>query len=459
MQVNVQEANPGTVELHVQVDEQQYGQAVTEVMDQLVRVTQIPGFRIGKAPRSMVERAVNPETIRARAIDRVLPTAYRQALDESGLTPLTDPEVEILPSEENKDLSFRLIIHKHPEVTPGEIRGLDLVEYTTEVTDEDVDREVQNALSASAELQSDHEATAEKGDLIIIEVNLLMDGEPIPDAETVELEIPLGSYAQTPAVDDDLMGAKVSEVRDFEVAYPEDFETPQLRGLTTTWHTTVKDIKRRRTPELTDEFTKKVAGIETVEEFRAEMRRRLEARAKELDTFSVHYQAMQKLLESSQIIFPHILVDQEVEGRQEKLQRQLQRSRSNMHAYAASQGVTVEAVLQQMQDQAEADLREYLLIHRIAVLEGITVTAEEIDAQIEKEAIERGARTAIIQIEKQNEARRSGVTYDLLKTRVMDIVLQNANITHQSQTFGQMSAAEQDAEPDPASELDSDTAV
>ncbi|MDQ2731327.1 MAG: trigger factor [Armatimonadota bacterium] len=455
MQVNVQESNPGTVELHVQVDEQQYGKAVNEVMDQLMRVTQIPGFRVGKAPRSMVERAVNPETIRARAIDRVLPAAYREAMEESGITPLTDPEVEILPSEDNKDFSFRLVIHKHPEVTIGEIRGLDLVEYTTEVTDEDLEREIQNALAANAELQSDPEATSEKGDMIIIDVDVLMGGEAIPDAETVELEIPLGNYAQTPAVDDDLLGAKVGEVRDFEVAYPEDFETPQLQGLTTNWHVTVKDIKRRHTPELTDEFVKNVTDLETVDEFRVEVRRRLEARAKELDTFSLQYQAMQKMLESSQVVFPHILVDQEVEGRMEKLQRQLQRSRSTMREYAASQGVDVDAIHQQMHDQAEADLREYLLIHRTAAAEGITVTDEEIDAHIEKEAIARGARPAIIQIEKQNEARRTAVTYELLKGRIMDVVLGSANITRQSQTFGQLSAGNDELD----STVDVDAAV
>src|SRR6185437_13677445 len=121
MQVTVQEAGPGTVELLVHVDPDQYSKAREQVVDLFVAQAQIPGFRKGKAPRTIVERSISHDVLRSRAVEKVLPEAYRQALAESGLDPLTDPEVELLPGDDQQELRFKMVVHKRPEVTPGPI--------------------------------------------------------------------------------------------------------------------------------------------------------------------------------------------------------------------------------------------------------------------------------------------------------------------------------------------------
>ncbi|HET6383808.1 MAG TPA: trigger factor [Armatimonadota bacterium] len=437
MQVNVQDAAPGTVELEVLVEADQYGKAVDEVVDQVVKSAQLPGFRKGKAPRSMVERSVNPETIRQRAIDRVLPDAYRDALSQSGLKPIAEPEIEILEVGD-RELKFKLTVHKQPEVKPGEYKGLKLVRYNTEITDEDVEREIENARDSRPEYVSETEAPAEMGDSVLANVDVWRDGAPLEGAIMQDMEIRLGDGTKFPCIDDDLVGRKKGEVFDVEVQYPLDFQTESLQGLNCVWHVEVNEVRKRRLPELNDDFVMRVSTTsQTVDEYRAEVRQRLEDRARSLDEFSLESQALSQLLESSTIVFPHLLVDQQFETQVQSLERTLRRNRISLEQYAALQGVTKDALLQQQHDEAEQIITEYLLIHEIAHLEGIDPGPEEVDDQIEKEGRERGARPAVVELEKRDDARRSSARTRLIKERVMGLILENAEIADQRQSLSQ----------------------
>jgi trigger factor len=213
------------------------------------------------------------------------------------------------------------------------------------------------------------------------------------------------------------------------VTYPSNFRTEELRDQETTWHVTLKEIQRRRIPELDEEFARTVGGVDRVEAYRDKVRADLEARFRELDEMTFEAQIMNKLLESSRIVFPDILVQEEVDGRLDRLQRDLQRKRSNLQTYAASKGVTPGEIVKEIHDEAEEDLRRYLLIHQIASQEGILVSPEEVSARIEMDGLSRGARPTIIKIEQTNETKQNETTFVLLKERVMALVRDNAKIT------------------------------
>ena len=438
MQVNVKETDPGTAELEILIDQDQYGKAVSEVMDQIARNTQVPGFRKGKAPRSMVERTINREAVRARAIERILPDAYRDALKESGLKPYAEPRVEIASGEDEPGVRFKMIVHKAPEVTPGPIRGLEIVKNTTVISGDDVEASLQSLREAHPEYENDPESSAEKGDRVVVSVKVTPPENPDDDSLVVgdmvdqiimdDQVITVGEYSETPAIDDDLVGLKVGDVRNIEVTYPMKYEDPALAGETVAWQVTVKEVRKRHVPELTDDWVKTERLAESVDGLRSRIHTDLQTRATQMDELVLRHTVLQKLLESSTIVYPHIMIHEEVEGRKERLGRQLQRSRSSLEAFAASQGVTVDVVMQQMHDQAEEDVREYLLIHRIAADEGIEPTPEEVDAFIEEQGALSGKRPAIVELEKQNESRRNTAAYDVLKKRITDLAIQNASL-------------------------------
>jgi trigger factor len=430
MQVIVHDAAPGTVELEVQVAEEQFGKAVSEVLDQIVKSAQIPGFRRGKAPRGIVERSLDPALVRSRAVERVLPDAYKQALEESGLQPLTEPEVEILSSE--TDLRFKMIVHKLPEVTPGPIQDLELTEFVTVISDVDVEQEIDDFRERNPRYVPVANGAIQVGDSVSISFPdvTTAEGETVPGSGRDHLEITVGAFLKTPAIDDALVGVKTGDTVEISTVYPEDYiEDPGLAGKEATWLVTVKEVLRPEKSDLTDNLVQENTSFESVQQYRDEVRKELQERAAALDRSSLRSQALQKLLEHSAIVFPHILIDQEVESRYRRLERTLQRNRMTVAEFAEAQGATVEQLLEQFHDEAHAFLSEYLLIHRVASLEGIEVTPAEVDEQIRQEGMARNALPAVIQIEQRTESRRNEAQYRLLQERTLDFVIANAKVT------------------------------
>ncbi len=387
MKANAERIEKNTVLLKIEVDAEQFSQAVDKAYRKLVKTVDVPGFRKGKAPKAVFERYVGKSALYEDAIDLIVPEAYLKAVEDAGIEPIEQPKIEIEEQvEEGKPVKLKATVQVKPEVKLGQYKDLEVVKLTMLITDDKVEEELKRLQERHAEILTLDEGTVEKGDMTVIDFVGKVDGTPFKGGEGKDYPLEIGSGSFVPGFEDKLIGVSVGGTTDIEVTFPEDYRAEELAGKTAVFTVTVKEIRRKQLAAIDDEFAKDVSEFDTLEELREDIKNKLEQAAENNANFQVRRMVADKAVENAEVDIPKLMIDSQVEEMVRNLEMRLLNQGMSLENYLSYTKSTLEDMKSSMLPEAEQEVKTKLVLEAIAKAEDIEATDEEIDEQVKKMA-------------------------------------------------------------------------
>ncbi len=379
------EGNQGV--LTIEVDADKLNEGLDAAFKKVVKQVNVPGFRKGKMPRGMFEKRFGVESLYQDAIDILLPEAYANAIDETGIEPVDRPEIDVEQIEKGKTLIFKATVTVKPEVKLGEYKGLEVEKVETEVTEEEVENELKSLQERHAELVVKEDGKAENGDTVVMDFEGFVDGEAFEGGQADNYSLELGSGQFIPGFEEQLVGAATGEEKEVEVTFPEEYHAAELAGKPAVFKVKIHEIKGKELPELDDEFAKDAdEEVETLDELKAKLRTKLEENKKHEAEHTVRDTVVEKAADNAEIDVPPVMVDTEVDRMMQEFEQRLQMQGMNLDLYFQFSGQDQNALREQMTEEAAKRVRINLTLEAIAKAENIEVSPEDIDAELNKMA-------------------------------------------------------------------------
>jgi trigger factor len=370
--------------LEVEVDAQEVNQALDRAFKKVVKNVTVPGFRKGKVPRKIFEARFGVEALYNDALDILLPSAYTRAVIETQIEPVDRPEVDIVQMEAGKPLIFKAKVTVKPEVTLGDYKNLEVPEKDFSVSDEDVNEEMERIRASHAEIVPIEDGEVQSGDLVLIDFKGFVDGEAFEGGEAENYQLEIGSGTFIPGFEEQLIGMKKDEEREIEVTFPEEYHVKHLAGKAAKFQIKLHDIKRKKLPELDDEFAKDISDFDTLEELRADTRKRLEEQAEHDKTHYMQDTVVDLAVQNATVDIPGVMIENEIDAQVKQFENRLQIQGIPFDAYLQFTGATKESIREEFRAAAEKRVRTSLVLEAIAKAEGIEATDEDVQAELQK---------------------------------------------------------------------------
>ncbi|HEH7866827.1 TPA: trigger factor [Staphylococcus aureus] len=377
------EGNEGL--LTVTVPAEKVNKALDQAFKKVVKQINIPGFRKGKVPRPIFEQRFGVEALYQGAIDILLPDAYGEAIDETDIKPVAQPEVSVTQIEKGKDFIFEATVTVEPEVKLGDYKGLEIEKQETELSDDELQEAIDHSLGHLAEMVVKEDGVVENGDTVNIDFSGSVDGEEFEGGQAEGYDLEIGSGSFIPGFEEQLEGMKVDEEKDVVVTFLEEYHAEELAGKEATFKTKVNEIKFKEVPELTDEIANELdAEANTVDEYKENLRKRL-AEQKATDAENVEKEeAITKATDNTTIDIPEAMVNTELDRMVSEFAQRIQQQGLDLQTYFQISGQDESQLREQMKDDAEQRVKTNLTLTAIAEAEKIEATDEDIDKELEK---------------------------------------------------------------------------
>src|SRR5437867_1841446 len=398
------------------------------VLNRLASRAKIEGFRPGRAPRALVEARVGPAALREEVVETMVPEVVQQALVKESIDPIDNPDVEVLELERGRPAKLKATISVMPEVTLGDATKLDVDKHSHEVTDEMVERRLEDLREPMAEI-TPVEREVRVGDIAVIDIEVEADGRVVESEARKSTEAEVKEGVLLPELVAVLPGAFTDEKREARVSFPDSYSEPQLAGKDATIRVTVRGVKEKVLPPLDDELAKSLTGgkQETAEAYRQAVREDLEESAKSLEKLEREQAVVKALVDASAVDVPDSLIDRELTSELESLERTLNRQGMKLDRYLQYLGKTVDQWMEDQRPDAEARLKVDLVLAEFARREGLDPSDEDVLEFLEQQADQDEELNGQVGELKQSPSARSYFRSRLRRRRVLDRLLE---ITH-----------------------------
>lgn len=419
MKAVVEPLEGNKVKLSVQVDEHEFEKALDDAFRRIARDVRIPGFRPGKAPRRLLEARIGVEEARTEALRGSLPDFYARALQETDVDPIAPPEIDITAGKDKGPVAFDAVVEVRPQVSIAGYGGLRATVPSPLAAEEDVDRQVEKLREQSSEL-APVKRPAQTGDHVSIDVKGERGGEPVPGMSADDYLYEVGSALLVPELDENMRGANVGEILSFSAKVDDDGPV-DFRIL-------VKEVKERILPEVTDEWAGEVSEFESVENLRADIRRRLSTAKRMQATLALRDEAINALVELVDDEAPDPLVRPEMERRLQDMGRRLEAQGASLPDYLAASGSTEEELVAELRTEAVRAVKADLALRALAEAEGLAVGDSEIDEEVERLANRLGQKPALLRRELERQDMLPTVRSDLQKAKALEWLVEHIEI-------------------------------
>lgn len=388
----------------------------------------IPGFRKGKAPRKVIETYYGSDIFYDDALNDMFPDMYQAALDEHGLKPVDRPEFDLDKIEPGKDVTFRVEVFVRPDVKLGEYKGLKVEAFRDPVTDDMVAERIKQDQEKVSRAVDVEDRPAAESDHVIIDYEGTVDGKPFEGGKAEGSELDIGSHRFIPGFEEQIIGMNHGEEKDIEVTFPDDYFEKKLQGKKAVFHIKLKTIQKTEIPELDDDFAADVSDFNTLDEYRANIRKELEEQAEENFKNEKQTVVLKKAMENAEIDIPKAMIEEELNYLMQQVRYRMAYSGVNMEDYLKYTGTTLQKFRENYRAQAEAEVRKDLVVDAIVKTENIEVTDDELNKEIEKYAKEAG-KTDEEYRKTLNDDMLANIREYLKREKVPEMLVSNAEIT------------------------------
>lgn len=418
--------------MEIEIPVEDLEQPIRLACKRLANKVNIPGFRKGKAPRSILENFLGINAILDEAADDLLPKAYVEGLKETGLEPVCQPDIEVVTLEDGQPMRFKATITVKPEIKLGDYKGLDITRRIIDISDEDVDAEIENQRQRMSKLVDAAEgAEAANGDTVVIDFKGLKDGVAFEGGTAEDYPLALGSGSFIPGFEEQLVGSHVGDEKNIDVTFPEDYGAKELAGQPVVFEIKVKGIKNKVLPELNQEFVEEVSETaENLDQLREEFRAKMEQQSLAAADDTARNAALAKAVENCEVELPPVMIEQQMNGMIEDAKRQIGSQGMSYEQYLEYAGRTDEEFCEQYRKQAELIVKRELMLEAIIKAENLEVTDEDIDGQIREIAARYWMPEDKVKEILAEGGRMEDVKYDALMKKAVDLIFDNANLTN-----------------------------
>jgi len=419
--VEIIEVNNCKRNLAVEVPEQEVDEEITKIAREYARNAKMPGFRPGKIPLNIIRQRYAND-LRQDAAQNIIDRTWRNAIEEHKLRPLAPPVVEKIDNKPGSNLKFTVAFEVLPPLEVKDYKGVNVSLEQIEITDEDVNQALENLREQNAQFIPVDSAEARDGHYLTVNV----DGQLEQDARPVredDVTLILGNPQTDAGFSENLQGAKAGETRSFEISYPEGYHRKQFAGKKVRYTVLVKDIKEKQLAELNDDFAKDV-GSEDLNALREKLRNELVTQAKQSAEKKAREALLDSIIERQTIDVPETMVQEEVEANIRRLANSLAYQGVDLNKASIDWG----KMIKEDRPRAEQNVRRSIFLDAIARQEGIEVTEEEMNSELQNLAEGSGKSSAAVRAQLEKEQRIESLEEHLRQNKALDFIYRNANI-------------------------------
>ena len=427
MSVQVENLEKNMAKLTIEVPAEEFDAAIKNAYNKNKNKFSIPGFRKGKAPLAMLEKMYGAGIFYEDAANEVIDASYPKAAEESKEEIVSTPEIKVTQIEKGKAFIYEATVALKPEVTLGEYKGVEVKKAEAVVTDEDVENELTAARKKNGRLIDVEDGAIEDGDNTIIDFTGYIDDKTFDGGAGTDYPLVIGSHSFIEGFEDQLIGKKKGETCDVNVTFPAEYHADELAGKPAKFVVTIKEVKRNELPELNDEFASEVSDFDTLDEYKADIRKKLQEKKEQDAKVENENNVIEKVIENAQMELPQPMVDTQAREMVENYARRLQSQGLNINDYMKYTGMTPEKLMEQMRPEAEKRIKTRLVLEKVVEVENVEVSDEKLDEQINEIAASYKLEGAKLK-EMMGEREKEQIREDLKVQAAIDLLVEQAKL-------------------------------
>lgn len=386
MSVQVEKLEKSMAKLTIEVSAEEFDSAIDKAYKKSKNKIAMPGFRKGKAPRAMIEKMYGAGVFYEDAANIIIPDAYENAAKESDLEIVSQPEIAIDQIEKGKPFIFTATVAVKPEVTLGDYKGIEVEKKIAEVTDEEVDAEIDKVRESNSRMVTIDDRATQDGDTVIIDFDGYVDGEQFEGGKAEDYALVLGSHSFIDNFEDQLIGKNIGDDVEVNVTFPDQYQAEELQGKPALFKVKIKEIKVKELPEVDDDFAQDVSDFDTLAEYKEDLKNKLlennEAALKREKEEAV----IGKIIENAQMEIPDPMVDAQTRQMTQEFAQRIQSQGLSLEQYMQFTGMTPQKMVEELKPQALKRIQSRLVLEAVVAAENIEVSDEDFDKEIENMA-------------------------------------------------------------------------
>ena len=382
MSVQVEKLEKNMAKLTIEVAAEELEKAIEAAYQKNKSKISIPGFRKGKVPRQMIERMYGKEVFYEDAANALIPDAYEKALDECEEDIVSSPSIDVVQIEAGKPFIFTAEVALKPEVKLGKYKGVKVEKADITVTDEEVDAEINKERENNARNIEVTDRAVKDGDITTLDFEGFVDGVAFEGGKGENYPLTIGSGAFIPGFEEQLIGAEIGKEVEVNVTFPEDYQAEDLKGKAAVFKCTVKEIKEKQLPELDDEFASEVSEFETLAQYKADVKGKLEERKTKEAKDAKEAAVIEEIVKDSEMEIPEAMLATQQRQMVDEFAQRIQMQGLSIDQYFQFTGSSYEQMIEQVKPQAEKRIQSRLVLEAVAKAENITATDEDYEDEL-----------------------------------------------------------------------------
>ncbi len=418
--------NANEVKFEITVEAEKFDEAIKKVYFKSAKYFNIPGFRKGKAPMQIVEKYYGKEIFYEDAFNEVAEDALEEAVSENKVDVVSRPEVDIKQIEKGKDLIFTVVMQTKPEAELGKYKGIEIPKIEYNVSDEDINHELEHMQEHNSRLISIDDRAVKKGDIATIDFEGFVDGKSFEGGKAENYDIELGSNTFIPGFEDQIVGMKIDEEKDVNVKFPDEYFSKELAGKDATFKVKLYEIKKKELPKLDDEFAKDVSEFDTLDELKEDLRKKLEKQNADKEKYETEEAVVKALCENTKVDIPSGMVETEVDRMLNDFKGRLSYQGLKIEQYLKMLGKTEDEMRKEYEPQAIEGIKSRLAIEAVIKAEKIEATDKEVEEKMQEMAKNYGKENDESFL--KNENVRNYIKEGIESEKAIDVLIKNAKM-------------------------------
>ena len=382
MSLQVEKLEKNMAKLTIEVSAEEFEKAIEKAYHKQKGQINIQGFRKGKAPRAVIEKMYGAGIFYEEAANMIIPEAYEKAYDECDLEIVSSPEIDVVQIEKGKSFIFTAEVALKPEVTLGEYKGVQVEKKNVEVTEEELNAELDRVREQNSRTIIVEDRAAQNGDMTVIDFEGFVDGVAFEGGKGTDYPLTLGSHSFIDTFEDQLVGKNIGEEVEVNVTFPTEYHAADLAGKPAMFKVTIKEIKVKELPELDDDFAQDVSEFETAAEYKEDVRKNLLARKEAAAKREKEEAVVAKVVENATMDVPEPMVTAEVRRMADEFAQRIQAQGLSLQQYFQFTGLNANKFMEDLKPQALNRIQSRLVLEAVVKAENIVASEEDIEKEI-----------------------------------------------------------------------------
>lgn len=425
MSLQVEKLEKNMAKLTIEAAAEELDKAIETAYQKQKGKISIPGFRKGKVPRQVIEKMYGKEVFYEEAANTLIPEVYEKALEECEEDIVSSPQIEVTQIEAGKPFIFTATVALKPEVKLGKYKGVKVDKADVEVTEEEINAAIDRERENNARNIAVEDRPVKDGDMTLLDFEGFVDGVAFEGGKGENYPLTIGSGAFIPGFEEQLVGAEIGKEVEVNVTFPEDYQAENLKGKAAVFKCTVKEIKEKELPEIDDEFASEVSEFDTLDEYKADIKKNLEERKAKEAKDAKEEAVIEAIVEASEMDIPEAMVETQQRQMVDEFAQRITMQGLSMEQYMQFTGTNYKQMIEQIKPQAEKRIKSRLVLEAVAAAEKIEVSDEDYENEIASMAEVYQMEPAKVK-EMLGEKEEKNLRQDLAVKKAAEFVVEHA---------------------------------